>query len=674
MLIDNMTIKTKLLLLLFIPSIMIIYLSFIILADKYAVYENTINLKYITLIDVKISDLVHELQKERGLSSGLISSKNSNKSSNNIFASMLTTQKLLTDLRYTELMQTYKEHQENSSSEKISKDIEKLYLTHNELLRIRARVLDSNISKNDLIAYYSDINRVFLDSIYKSFKYSKEPIDTKGALAYSDFLYAKENAGILRADASSIFVKDSISKKERLRISNLISSENLYLERFFKLADEETKLFYNKTFDHKREKEINKIESMLLNTSKTKDFHIGEVFWFQEMTKKIDNLKVVEDYISQQMIENISNRVALIKKQIFQFILIGLSLVFTTFFIAVMIATNINNSLNKILEAILRISDGSTELFKNITIKGKNEFTVILDTLNEMVISLNKKDKINNQQKKKLLRANKKAIQSVKAKSEFLANMSHEIRTPLNAILGFIDLLKDENKNKSFLKYIEVIDVSSKSLLKVIEDILDFSKIESGRLDIDKIDFNTRAEFEVITYLFNAKCLQKNITLSLLFDEELPQIINTDPLRIKQVISNLLSNAIKFSKEGKNITVEINYKEGFLYVWVKDEGKGIAQDKLSHIFESFSQEDSSTTREYGGTGLGLSISSKLVELLGGELKVKSEIGVGSEFYFYIPVTISQDSVKIKDDMKELTFEKNKRPEWCPTIVFSFSNK
>ena len=251
------------------------------------------------------------------------------------------------------------------------------------------------------------------------------------------------------------------------------------------------------------------------------------------------------------------------------------------------------------------------------------------------------------------------AINSAKSKSEFLANMSHEIRTPLNAVLGFIDLLKEETRGRKSATYVDIIDSSSKSLLKIIEDILDFSKIESGKLDIDKVDFNTKAEFEVITHLFDAKCSQKNISLILNLDKDLPQNINTDPLRIKQIISNLLSNAIKFTSNGKKIIVNINYINKHLNISIKDEGIGIAKDKQKHIFEAFSQEDGSTTREYGGTGLGLSISNKLVKLLGGELKVISSVGVGSEFYFSIPITMGKEfKVKIIDK-KEIDFSNKK---------------
>jgi len=267
-------------------------------------------------------------------------------------------------------------------------------------------------------------------------------------------------------------------------------------------------------------------------------------------------------------------------------------------------------------------------------------------------LELKKLNKIANEQRDM-------ANQASKAKSEFLANMSHEIRTPLNAILGFIDILKDESKGRESTKYIDIIKDSSQSLLQIIEDILDFSKIESGKLDIEKIDFNLKKELEVITYLFEAKCSQKNISLSLIFDENLPKVINSDPLRIKQIIANLLSNAIKFTSDGKKIVVKITYNDNKINISVKDEGIGIASNKLAYIFEAFIQEDSSTTREYGGSGLGLSISLELVKLLGGELKVRSEIGVGSEFYFSIPAVLGKD-IKEKTYVSSTILFKNKK--------------
>jgi signal transduction histidine kinase/CheY-like chemotaxis protein len=403
--------------------------------------------------------------------------------------------------------------------------------------------------------------------------------------------------------------------------------------------------------------EIKRIENIILFSDDK--YEIEPSYWFEKMTLKIDKYNKIANELSKQLM-NISveqKKKAQDDMLMYNIITIVILLIAISFFLAIM--RNINISVNQILRSIKNISKSKTSEFKKIKIRAEDEFRTIADALNKMAESIQHRNAESVLKNKELKEAEKKAVLSAKAKSEFLANMSHEIRTPLNAILGFIDILKEESVGRKSSEYVDIIKNSSTLLLKIIEDILDFSKIESGKLDIDKIDFNTKAEFEVIIHLFQAKSSQKNISLVLNLDKNIPQIINTDPLRVKQVISNLLSNAVKFTSDSKTIIVDISYDNKFLNVSVKDEGIGISEDKLTHIFEAFGQEDSSTTRKYGGTGLGLSISSELVKLLGGELKVKSKVGVGSEFYFSILVGVGKE-LKIEDyNIEQINFKNRK---------------
>ena len=358
---------------------------------------------------------------------------------------------------------------------------------------------------------------------------------------------------------------------------------------------------------------------------------------------------------------NISVLNSQIQNQFKYILVVGFLFILGNILIYILLRKKVNQPIEYLTGVIRRFQDGEKDI---------EEKSFYNDEIGEM------KTKFFVMQNQ-LIKAKEKAIILGNAKSEFLANMSHEIRTPLNAILGFIDLLKEEAENKTSVEYLNIIDSSSKSLLNIIEDILDFSKIECGKLEIDKIDFDTRAEFEVITYLFDAKCSEKDIILTLNIDENVPKYINSDPYRLKQIISNLLSNAVKFTDNGKRIIVSISYQDTFLHVAVKDEGKGIAKEKQEQIFSAFGQEDSSTTREYGGTGLGLSISMQLSKLLGGELKLKSEVGVGSEFYFSVPVEIGQD-VEVKTTIDaEITLsgnlllvEDNKTNQLFMKIIFN----
>ncbi|MDH5464563.1 MAG: ATP-binding protein, partial [Thiovulaceae bacterium] len=273
-------------------------------------------------------------------------------------------------------------------------------------------------------------------------------------------------------------------------------------------------------------------------------------------------------------------------------------------------------------------------------------------------------------------------ISAEKAKEQFLANMSHELRTPLNAILGFIEIIKNQTKEKTTLEYSEIINKSGKDLLYIIEDILDFSKMESGKLEVEKISFNPKAELSIVANLFGASASEKNITLEFDIDSSVPTFINSDPHRIKQVISNLVSNAIKFTPRGKKIFVKVTYDDETLMVSVIDEGKGIAKDKIESVFEAFQQEESSITREFGGTGLGLSISRELIKLLGGELKVKSTLGKGSEFYFNIPaknvaLLHDVDAMENKEydfsDVKVLIAEDNKANQMFMSLILENLN-
>ncbi|MEA1918135.1 MAG: ATP-binding protein [Campylobacterota bacterium] len=300
------------------------------------------------------------------------------------------------------------------------------------------------------------------------------------------------------------------------------------------------------------------------------------------------------------------------------------------------------------VEPIFNDISGSIESYMAVGVDISDK--VMLENLikNQEVI-IQEQTKIANMQRDR-------AVKASESKSEFLANMSHEIRTPLNAILGFIDFLKDSSTDKKSLQYIEIISSASKMLLQIIEDILDFSKIESGKLHVELHPFNIQNEMKNILRLYDAKCSKKSINLLFTCSDNLPKCIKSDALRLKQVVSNLLSNAVKFTDENGEIELSVNFKEDILHVSVKDSGIGINEDKLENIFESFTQEDNSTTRRFGGTGLGLTISSELIRLLGGELKVKSEVGVGSEFCFELHVNSDcEDSIE-KERVSSLYFD------------------
>lgn len=225
-------------------------------------------------------------------------------------------------------------------------------------------------------------------------------------------------------------------------------------------------------------------------------------------------------------------------------------------------------------------------------------------------------------------------------KSEFLANMSHEIRTPMNGIVGVAELLKETKPNEVQRNYVDILLTSSHTLLDIINDILDFSKIEAGHFELDPTKFDLKSLIQQQANEYSIRAKQQELFFDCNIDPAVPQEIEADSVRLKQVINNLIGNALKFTHRGYvelNIKLLENETGNQLQFEVKDTGIGIAKDKLDSIFDKFQQADGSTARQYGGTGLGLAISQKIVELMGGKLQVTSEVDLGSSFYFSIPI-------------------------------------
>jgi len=268
--------------------------------------------------------------------------------------------------------------------------------------------------------------------------------------------------------------------------------------------------------------------------------------------------------------------------------------------------------------------------------------------LDVVVKDLDTRVQIEKALRKEMSQARQEAEAANIAKSDFLANMSHEIRTPMNGIIGMTDLVLGTHLDENQRRYLNLVKRSANRLLQVINDILDFSKVESGKMKLDPVDFDLHELLDNCIAMFTLAAKERSISLSCKRSPDLPRYVRTDSIRLMQILINLLSNGVKFTKQGA-VTLEVSTLKQpsddnvYIKFSVSDTGIGIAPEKQHLVFESFSQADSSMTRNYGGTGLGLAISSQLSELMGSRIYIESSPGQGSTFWFVSIVELAPEN-------------------------------
>ncbi|MBW8034760.1 MAG: response regulator, partial [Planctomycetes bacterium] len=353
--------------------------------------------------------------------------------------------------------------------------------------------------------------------------------------------------------------------------------------------------------------------------------------------------------------------------------------------ITILVAYMLSSKLQKIISgpilALTRTAKTVSQEKKYTTraIKKTNdEIGDLIDSFNEMLSQIHQRDmqmvEMNENLEemvrdrtsdltREIERADSMAQESLRAsniKSQFLANMSHEIRTPMNAVIGFSDVLADDELTETQHEFVNLIRTSGKNLMQIINDILDISKIEAGECEIENTECDIVKLLDSIEPLIRQKVAEKGIGFEIVIDETAPSIIATDPTRLKQCLINLIHNAVKFTDVGYvhiNVSMEKNGNENFVRFDVIDTGIGIPAEKQKHIFQPFTQADTSHSRTYGGTGLGLAITKQLTRLLGGQLTLTSEEGKGSIFSLAIPAGLN--AIKHSPvDSKEIAENKN----------------
>ena len=275
-----------------------------------------------------------------------------------------------------------------------------------------------------------------------------------------------------------------------------------------------------------------------------------------------------------------------------------------------------------------------------INVPNRDEFGALAAHMNHMSQELRRLYEVQHQASQELQRLNERLQQASKAKSNFLANMSHELRTPMNAILGFVELMLDEIYGEvppELREPLTDVQTNGKHLLRLINDVLDLSKIEAGRMELVLADYSVQDVVETIRTSLQSLALEKGLQFVATVEDDIPLAFG-DGKRITQCLMNLVGNALKFSKRGR-VALAVEQQGKDLLYQVSDTGIGIPKNELENIFGEFQQVDTAITREFSGTGLGLNITKKFVEMHGGRIWVESELGVGSTFFFTVPLRV-----------------------------------
>lgn len=422
-----------------------------------------------------------------------------------------------------------------------------------------------------------------------------------------------------------------LNNDENTALSSIVERQQLFIERFIAISADNNQIsLLQNTFSDQAFMDSYALRNIIQSGHFQRN---TDTYNISALDKRLALIRDVVANVSANLSTQIQANIAEAKMHVFAFTVFIIALLLCAAYIGWRLIQRIIGNLNDIITTLMRIEDKNDYSLK-LQVDGNDEFSEFAKILNKLI----EERGIN---ERHIIQAKESAEQANVAKSSFLANMSHEIRTPLNGVIGMSNILSSTKLTPTQQDHVAIIENSSQTLLILINDILDFSKIESGHLAITLHNCNLREVIYDTIAIVIPSATAKQLDLVVNIDPNLPDELLVDEHRLRQVLMNLLSNAVKFTDNGQ-VCLTLNCQmlaenRCELHFSVADTGTGIDETKQQKIFEPFTQEDGSITREFGGTGLGLAISTQLVELMGGKIEVNSTKGEGSNFYFRIDV-------------------------------------
>ncbi len=635
---------TKLLALaIWLPSLILISFSGYFLYINYNKYEQTqTSLKYLQLAK-RMEQMLLYLGQERGTSSIYAVSKGAYPNSKQILAQKRAL--------FGNAVNKFKEYATNHPEfNQVTKPIITLL---NRLPQVRHNIdqFKRNYIKNEFFTYYTVLENAILKGESQIFMHFPTKIKHLYELKFQ-FAKIIAYSGITRGFGSFYITADTPMSENEYKhvLLKYYHDTNILLTDL--LTDPKVKTLYTSSEFKKIESELKDIMFYIQQanqeyylTGNFNGYPIDALDYFQLWTKRISYFKKTIDSINNEINNKLYQYISQIDKtkniNIVVFV-IALLILLLGFFIEKAIIKHIK-SLSNLINSLTPITNKKIKIDITTPEGMNNALNVVEEAIQITQESI------------------KKTQEAAKAKSLFLANMSHEIRTPLNGILGFLELLKTTQTNPEQREYISTIEQSAKNLLEIVNNILDVSKIESNKVSLELIDFRALDEFENTVEIFSTPAAQKQIEYVTDISPNMPSVLKGDILKIKEILTNLINNAIKFTNKNGTISVKIIYNgmkdnKANLYFEVKDTGIGMSEEQKEKVFEAFSQADESVTRKYGGTGLGLTIVKNYIEMMGGEIKVESEINKGSKFYFDLNLEVTDKTPRYQANiLKNKTF-------------------